>query len=104
MGNRVKEQMQLLADRASAHCQWANQWRLLLSAMAYTLIEPLTRLTLAGSELAQATAETRWCPSRGLLPNPEVTGDDPHQAGRRRALSPRPAQKQPHESKSIPPK
>ena len=39
MENRVKEQMMLFADRVSAHRWWGNQWRLLLSALAYTLIE-----------------------------------------------------------------
>lgn len=58
MENRVKEQMQLFADRVSAHRWWANQWRLLLSAIAYTLKESLRRLALAGTELAQATVET----------------------------------------------
>jgi hypothetical protein len=58
MENRVKEQMQLFADRVSAHRWWANQWRLLLSAIAYTLMESLRRLALAGTELAQATVET----------------------------------------------
>ena len=58
MENRVKEQMQLFADRVSAHLWWANQWRLLLSAIAYTLMEAMRRLALAGTELAQATVDT----------------------------------------------
>jgi len=58
MENRVKEQMMLCADRVSAHRWWANQWRLLLSGLAYTLIESLRRLALAGTELAEATCET----------------------------------------------
>jgi hypothetical protein len=58
MENRVKEQMMLFADRVSAHRWWANQWRLLLSAMAYTLMEAVRRLALAGTELAQATCQT----------------------------------------------
>jgi hypothetical protein len=58
MENRVKEQMMLCADRVSAHRWWANQWRLLLSGLAYTLIESLRRLALAGTELAEATYET----------------------------------------------
>ncbi|MEX2044085.1 MAG: transposase [Opitutus sp.] len=43
---------------ASAHAWWANQWRLLLSALAYTLMEAIRRLALCGTELAQATCET----------------------------------------------
>jgi hypothetical protein len=58
MENRVKEQMMLFADRVSAHRWWANQWRLLLSALAYTLIEAVRRLALAGTALAQATCQT----------------------------------------------
>jgi hypothetical protein len=58
MENRVKEQMMLFADRVSAHRWWANQWRLLLSGLAYTLLEAVRRLALAGTELAQATCQT----------------------------------------------
>jgi hypothetical protein len=58
MENRVKEQMMLFADRVSAHRWWANQWRLCLSALAYTLVEALRRLGLQGTELAQATCAT----------------------------------------------
>lgn len=58
MENRVKEQMMLFADRVSAHCWWANQWRICLSAIAYTLMEALRRLALQGTELAQATCAT----------------------------------------------
>lgn len=58
MENRVKEQMMLFADRVSAHQWWSNQWRLCLSAMAYTLVEALRRMALSGTELAQATCAT----------------------------------------------
>jgi hypothetical protein len=58
MENRVKEQLMLFADRVSAHRWWANQWRLLLSALAYTLMEALRRLALGGTALAQATCAT----------------------------------------------
>lgn len=56
--NRIKEQMQLFADRTSCHEFLANQFRVLLSAAAYVLIEHLRRVGLAGSELAQAEAAT----------------------------------------------
>lgn len=55
MENRIKEQMMLFGDRVSAHRWWANQWRILLSAMAYTLMEALRRLVLKASALARAT-------------------------------------------------
>jgi len=58
MENRVKEQMMLFADRVSAHRWWANQWRLLLSALAYTLMESMRRLALAGTEMVEATVDT----------------------------------------------
>lgn len=58
MENRIKEQMMLFADRVSAHRWWANQWRLLVSAMAYTLMETVRRLGLKGTELAEATCAT----------------------------------------------
>lgn len=58
MENRIKEQMMLFADRVSAHRWWPNQWRLLLSALAYTLMEALRRLALAGTALAQASCAT----------------------------------------------
>jgi len=58
MENRVKEQMMLFADRVSAHRWWANQWRLCLSAIAYTVMETLRRLALQGTPLAQATCAT----------------------------------------------
>lgn len=58
MENRVKEQMMLFADRVSAHRWWPNQWRLCLSAIAYTLLEALRRLALRGTVLAEATCAT----------------------------------------------
>ena len=53
MENRIKEQMMLFSERTSAHRWWANQWRLLLSSLAYTLMEGLRRLGLAGSQLGR---------------------------------------------------
>mgnify|MGYP003637744575 CR=1 FL=1 len=55
MENRIKEQMMRFADRVSARDWWANQWRLLLSALAYTLMAGLRRLALAGTAWARAT-------------------------------------------------
>jgi hypothetical protein len=59
MENRIKEcQLGLFADRTSCHGWWANQFRLLLSSLAYVLIERLRALALAGTELARAQATT----------------------------------------------
>jgi hypothetical protein len=57
--NRIKEQqLGLFADRTSCHDFVANQFRLLLSSLAYVLIETLRRTCLAGTELARAQAGT----------------------------------------------
>lgn len=59
MENRIKEQqLGLFADRTSAHNWWTNQFRLLLSSLAYVLMEAIRRLALAGTELAQAQVTT----------------------------------------------
>jgi hypothetical protein len=50
MENRIKEQqLDLFADRASRHAWWPNQFRLLLSSLAYTLLEAIRRLALEGT-------------------------------------------------------
>ncbi|WP_434129668.1 IS1380 family transposase [Methylocaldum sp. GT1BB] len=59
MENRIKEQqLGLFADRTSCHVWWANQFRLLLAALGYLLLEALRRLGLAGTELARAQCST----------------------------------------------
>ncbi len=59
MENRIKEQqLGLLSDRTSCHKWWSNQFRLLLSSLAYILIEDIRRLTLKNTELAKAQAST----------------------------------------------
>ena len=58
MENRIKEQQMLFADRTSAHRWWPNQFRLLLSALAYTLLEAIRRLALHGTDLARAQVAT----------------------------------------------
>jgi hypothetical protein len=59
MENRIKEQqLGLFAGRTSCHTFLANQFRLLLSSFAYSLIETLRRTALAGTELARAQATT----------------------------------------------
>jgi hypothetical protein len=59
MENRIKEQqLDLFADRTSCHRWWPNQFRLLLSSLAYTLLESIRRLALQGTELAHAYVGT----------------------------------------------
>jgi len=59
MENRIKEQqLGLFADRTSCHGWWANQFRLLLSAAAYVLMETIRRVGLCGTELARAQVTT----------------------------------------------
>ena len=57
--NRIKEaQLDLFGTRASCHKFAANQLRLLLAAVAYTLMHRLRSIALKGSELERATAAT----------------------------------------------
>ena len=59
MENRIKEaQLELFADRLSAHAFHVNQLRLWLATFAHVLLEALRRLALARSELARASAQT----------------------------------------------
>jgi len=58
MENRIKEQqLDLFAGRTNCHSWWANQFRLLLSSLAYVLLEQI-RVNLVGTELARAQAGT----------------------------------------------
>lgn len=59
MENRIKEQqLDMFSDRTSAHAWWANQFRLLLSGMAYCLVDAIRRMALNGTELAKAQCST----------------------------------------------
>ncbi len=59
MENRIKEQqLGLFADRTSCHDFEANQFRVLLSAVAYVLMEFIRRVGLRGTELQQAQVST----------------------------------------------
>ena len=58
MENRIKEQLSLFADQMSTQTLRANQLRLYFSSLAYALVEALRRLGLAGTEWAQAQADT----------------------------------------------
>lgn len=57
--NRIKEtQLDLFGTRASGQKFLTNWLRILLSALAYTLMQRLREMALAGTELASATAAT----------------------------------------------
>lgn len=59
MENRIKEQqLDLYADRTSCHDWWPNQLRLLLSSLAYSLIESIRSFALTGSKMARSTVGT----------------------------------------------
>jgi hypothetical protein len=59
MENRIKEQqLMLFADRTSCHDFLANQFRLLLSAAAYVLVEAVRRLGLVGTQMERAQVST----------------------------------------------
>jgi hypothetical protein len=57
--NRIKEvQLDLFGTRASCHRFLANQFRLLLAALSYTLMQAVKRLALTGSDLSRANTQT----------------------------------------------
>ena len=59
MENRIKEQqLDMFSDRTSCHNWWPNQFRVLLSSVAYVLMESLRRLELKTTELAKAQVGT----------------------------------------------
>jgi hypothetical protein len=56
--NRIGEQFELFADRASSATMAANQLRLWLSAMAYVLVDTLRRIGLRHTQFADAAVQT----------------------------------------------
>jgi hypothetical protein len=59
MENRIKEQqLYLFADRTSAATMRANQLRLWLSSVAYTLMRALREFGLQGTQLERAQCDT----------------------------------------------
>jgi hypothetical protein len=57
--NRIKEtQLDLFGTRASCHRFLSNWLRVMFAALAYTLMQRLRAIALAGTELARATAAT----------------------------------------------
>ena len=58
-GERKKDQqLGLFADRASSSAFHANQFRLLLSALAFVLLEGMRRMALSATDLARASPQT----------------------------------------------
>jgi len=58
MENRIKEQMELFADRTSTATMRANQLRLWFSALAYVLMNEVRRVGLVGTKMDQAQCST----------------------------------------------
>src|SRR6202451_1399783 len=56
--NRIGEQFELFADRASSATMMANQLRMWFSAMAYVLVDTLRRVGLHFTQFADASAQT----------------------------------------------
>jgi hypothetical protein len=56
--NRIGEQFELFADRASSHSFSANQIRLYFSAMAYVLVDAMRRIGLKHTQFANAAVHT----------------------------------------------
>ena len=56
--NRIGEQFELFADRASCQSMAGNQLRLMFSAMAYVLMDTLRRLALRHTQFADAAVNT----------------------------------------------
>jgi len=59
MENRIKDQqLGLFAHRTSSHRWWNNQFRQLLSGLAYVLFEGMRRLSLQNTALEKASPQT----------------------------------------------
>jgi hypothetical protein len=56
--NRIGEQFELFADRASSATMSANQLRMWFSAMAYVLVDTLRRVGLRRTQFADAAVQT----------------------------------------------
>ncbi len=58
MENRIKDQqLDLFAGRTSSHTWWTNQFRQLLSGLAYVLLEALRDIALERTSLAKASPQ-----------------------------------------------
>lgn len=59
MENRIKEQqLDLFSDRTSCHNWWPNQFRMILSSLAYIVIEYLKSNALFGTEFENSQVKT----------------------------------------------
>ncbi|MFC1497104.1 IS1380 family transposase [Verrucomicrobiota bacterium] len=59
MENRIKEQqLDMFSDRTSCHNWWPNQLRMMLSGLAYVLVETIRRTALKGTAMANAQCGT----------------------------------------------
>lgn len=58
MENKIKEQFELFSYRTSCHRWWSNQLRMLLSGLAYILIENLRSTFLKGTEFFKSQIST----------------------------------------------
>lgn len=59
MENQIKQlQLELFSDRTSCHKWWPNQLRLLISSLAYVLVERIRILALQGTSIAKAQVHT----------------------------------------------
>lgn len=59
MENQIKQQqLDMFADRTSCHAWWPNQFRVLMSSLAYILMESLRRLGLRQTSLEHAYVGT----------------------------------------------
>jgi hypothetical protein len=58
MEKSIGEQISFYSDRTSSHEWWPNQFRLLLSALAYVLVDALRRNYLDGTQLGNCLCRT----------------------------------------------
>lgn len=58
MEQSIDEQLSFYSDRTSCHEWWSNQFRLLLSSLAYVLVDTLRRVCLQGTFLERARCAT----------------------------------------------
>ncbi len=58
MENRIKQQLEMFSDRTSCHRWWSNQFRLLLSTLAYTLVQVIRSVGLRATPFARAQVST----------------------------------------------
>ena len=91
MENRLKEQqLDLFADRTSAHTMRANQMRLYFSSFAYVLMHALRRLGAEGTQFARAQCATLRLKLLKIAARVKITARRYGCRSRRRIRTPRP--------------